>query len=142
MKASRMTDQTHRELPSSHTSLQERGVASRFTLDSWSEIQLQYKLYLGGISVGAKKLYRSKMAANGQLVLPKELRDALDLAGGDVLIIQAEDQGNGLIEITIQRPRTNFRALIGQWSRKKGSKSVTVDDWSDDLKALDDEEMK
>ena len=96
----------------------------------------------GGISVGAKKLYRSKMAANGQLVLPKELRDALDLAGGDVLIIQAEDQGNGLIEITIQRPRTNFRALIGQWSRKKGSKSVTVDDWSDDLKALDDEEMK
>ena len=57
-----------------------------------------------GISVGAKKLYRSKMAANGQLVLPKELRDALGLAGGDVLIIQSEDQGNGLIEITIQRP--------------------------------------
>jgi AbrB family looped-hinge helix DNA binding protein len=92
--------------------------------------------------MGAKKLYRSKMAANGQLVLPKELRDALGLAGGDVLIIQAEDQGDGLIEVTIQRPRTSFRGLIGQWAGKKGAKSVGVDDWSDDLKRLDDEEMK
>jgi AbrB family looped-hinge helix DNA binding protein len=63
------------------------------------------------------------MAANGQLVLPKELREYLGLSGGEILTIQAEDKGNGIIEVTIQRPRTAFRVIIGLLS-KGGSKST------------------
>jgi len=90
--------------------------------------------------MGIKKLYRSKIAANGQLVLPKELRESLGLSGGEILIIQAEDKGNGNIEVTLQRPRTAYRAIIGLLSQS-GSKTLH-EDWSADLKRVDDEEMK
>ena len=90
--------------------------------------------------MGTKKLYRSKIAANGQLVLPKELRDSLGLSGGEILIIQAEDKGNGNIEVTLQRPRTAFRAIIGLLSQ--GGSKTLHEDWAGDLKRVDDEEMK
>lgn len=90
--------------------------------------------------MGNKKLYRSKIAANGQLVLPKELRESLGLSGGEILIIQAEDKGNGNIEVTLQRPRTAYRAIIGLLSQD-GSKTFH-EDWAADLKRIDDEEMK
>ncbi len=89
--------------------------------------------------MGAKKLYYSKIAANGQMVLPKELREALDLSGGEVLNIIAEDRGGGVIIVTIQRPRKKFTELIGLLSLPEGGKST---DWEADLKRLDDEEMK
>ncbi len=91
--------------------------------------------------MGVKKLYQSKLAANGQLVLPKELRDALGLAGGDVVTIQAESQDNGVIEVSILVPRTGFRGLIGQWSSKTMA-NKDASDWNEDLKRLDDEDMK
>jgi AbrB family looped-hinge helix DNA binding protein len=90
--------------------------------------------------MGIKKLYRSKIAANGQLVLPKELRESLGLSGGEILVIQAEDKGNGNIEVTLQRPRTAYRTIIGLLSQ--GGSKTLHEDWAADLKRADEEEMK
>lgn len=49
-------------------------------------------------------------------------------------------KGNGNFEVTIERPQTAFRSIIGLFSA--GGPKVSHKDWASDLDRIDDEEMK
>ena len=86
--------------------------------------------------MSVKKSYKSKLAVNGQVVIPKELRDALGLHPGDVITIQSEEVDGQVIKIVIQRPRVTFSSLVGLLP--VADREAT---YNKDLQKLDDEEM-
>ena len=86
--------------------------------------------------MGLKKSYKSKIAANGQVVIPKELRDALGLHHGDIVTIQSEEVDGQVIKIVIGRPRVTFSSLVGLLPAADQRSP-----YEKDLKKLDDEEM-
>ncbi|MBF0441229.1 MAG: AbrB/MazE/SpoVT family DNA-binding domain-containing protein [Oligoflexales bacterium] len=84
-----------------------------------------------------KKVYKSKLAANGQIVIPKELRDSLGLRPGDIITIQSDEIDGHVMQIVIQRSRVTFTSLVGLLPS-----TDKRDSYSKDLKNLDNEEMK
>jgi AbrB family looped-hinge helix DNA binding protein len=85
--------------------------------------------------MSAIKKFNSKVAANGQVVLPKELRDSLCIKGGDTIVFYAEEN-EGSITISIRRPSTLFGPIVGVLSQLKGRPSKEI------LNELDSEEME
>ena len=81
-----------------------------------------------------KKSYRSRIAANGQVVIPKELRDALHLKGGDAILFDAEEV-EGIVRVAIRKPWVSFSSLIGTLKHLSGKTYDVI------LKNLDEEEM-
>jgi AbrB family looped-hinge helix DNA binding protein len=79
--------------------------------------------------------FTSKVAANGQVVVPKELRDLLSLKGGDSIVFLAEETGTGMIRIEIKKPTQSFKNMVGILSDLKGRSTETI------LRELDDEDM-
>ena len=77
--------------------------------------------------MAAPKKFTSKIAANGQVVVPKELRDLLSLKGGDSIVFIAEETGTGMIRIELN--------MLGLFSDLKGRSTAKI------LRELDDEEM-
>ena len=86
--------------------------------------------------MGAQKKFISKLAANGQVVVPKELRDWLSLKGGDSIIFLAEESETGFLRIMIQRPSPSFSNIFGIFSDLNGKPLKEL------LKSIDVEEMK
>ena len=86
--------------------------------------------------MSVKKSYKSKLAVNGQVVIPKELREALGLHPGDFITIQSEEVDGQVIQIVIQRPRVSFSSLVGLLP--VADREAT---YNRDLQKLDDEEM-
>lgn len=86
--------------------------------------------------MGAVKKFTSKVAANGQVVVPKELRDLLSLKGGDSIVFFAEESETGLIKIMLRKPTPSFAKLFGIFSDLQGRPVKEI------LKEIDSEEMK
>lgn len=86
--------------------------------------------------MGAIRKFSSKLAENGQLVVPKELRELLALKGGDLIVFLAEEGESGLLKISIQKPRKSFAKMVGLFADLKGRSIREI------AKELDDEEMK
>ena len=81
------------------------------------------------------KKFTSKIAANGQVVVPKELRDLLNVKGGDSIVFLAEESATGMIRIEIRKPARSFKNMLGLIADLKGRPAADV------LKELDDEDM-
>ena len=79
--------------------------------------------------------FTSKIAANGQVVVPKELRDLLSLKGGDSIVFIAEETGTGMIRIELKKPTQSFKNMVGLFSDLKGRPTEKI------LRELDDAEM-
>lgn len=86
--------------------------------------------------MGATKKFTSKIAANGQVVVPIELRVLLSLQGGDSIVFVAEQDDAGLFKIMIRKPTPSFKGLVGAFAELSGSSHKDI------LKAIDREEMK
>ena len=82
------------------------------------------------------KFYSSKIAENGQVVIPKEIRDTLHLKGGEKILISIAYLGHGLPSIILRKPTLSFSSLVGIFSPLKGRTIKKI------LRHLDDEEMK
>ena len=86
--------------------------------------------------MSAVKKFTSKMAANGQVVVPKELRELLSLTGGEMLVFLAEQSDSGMLKITLRKPAPSFKKLVGVMADLKGRPVNAI------LRAIDDEEME
>lgn len=86
--------------------------------------------------MSAVKKFTSKMAANGQVVVPKELRELLSLTGGEMLVFLAEEGDSGMLKITLRKPAPAFNKLVGVMADLKGRPVKAI------LRDLDDEEME
>ena len=84
----------------------------------------------------AIRKFTSKVAANGQVVVPKELRDLLSLKGGDSIVFFAEETDSGLLKIVIRKPAPSFAKMVGIFSHLKGRPLKEI------LKKIDSEEME
>lgn len=81
-----------------------------------------------------KKSHSGKVAANGQVVIPKELRDALGLKSGDTIFFDAERTSTGLVRLVIRKPRLDFASLRGRL------RHLSSEPYQGLLKGLDSEE--
>ncbi len=59
------------------------------------------------------KTYVSTLATNGQVVIPKELREAMGLKGGDTVVFLAEEEKTGFLKISVRRPAPSFASMVG-----------------------------
>ncbi len=84
--------------------------------------------------MGVPKQYPSKIAANGQVVIPKELRETLGLKGGDTVLFYAEEQQAGIFKVVLRKPTLSFKAMVGAFKELEGRP------WREILKQIDDEE--
>ena len=62
--------------------------------------------------MAAAKLYVSRVATNGQVVIPKELREAMGLRGGDRVLFLVK-QGSGPAEVRLRKPAVSFSSKVG-----------------------------
>jgi AbrB family looped-hinge helix DNA binding protein len=85
--------------------------------------------------MSAVRAYKSKIAANGQVVLPKELRDALGLKSGDTIMFCAEKKESGLLTVVLRKPSLLFSAMVGTCKKLQGRPLEEI------LRELDKEEM-
>ena len=65
------------------------------------------------------KKFPSKIAANGQVVVPKELRDGLGLKGGDIVVFSADEHA-GIIRVTMSKPTISFSSRVGALKNLRG----------------------
>ena len=86
--------------------------------------------------MGPSKSYLSKVAANGQVVIPKQLRDSLGLKGGDTILFSAEEKPPGILRVVLRKTSLSFRSMVGGFKALKGRPTHEI------LKDLDDEEMR
>jgi len=86
--------------------------------------------------VAPGKAYASKLASNGQIVIPKELRDTLHLKGGDTVVFLAEEEDSGACQITLRKRTVSYRPAVGALHHLAGR------DYRKILAALDGEEPK
>jgi len=86
--------------------------------------------------MGIPKSYSTKVAANGQIVIPKELRDALGLKGGDIILFCTEEQPAGFLKIVLRRPSISFKSIVGTFKELSGRPLGQI------LRQIDDEEKK
>jgi len=89
-----------------------------------------------GLRMTAVRKFTSKMAPNGQVVVPKELRDLLSLTGGETFDFLAEEGDLGMLKITLRRPAPSFKKLVGVMPELKGRPVHKI------LREIDDEEWK
>ena len=82
----------------------------------------------------SQKAYVSKLASNGQVVIPKELRETLRLKGGDTVIFLAQEDKGGSVKITLQKRTVPYRSAVG------ALRHLANKDYRQILRALDNEE--
>lgn len=82
----------------------------------------------------SSKSYPAKIAANGQVVIPKDLRDALLLKGGDTIFFELDTGKSGLLRINIKKASVHFESLIGSL------KHLAHKPYDEILRRLDEEE--
>lgn len=83
----------------------------------------------------AVKSYLGKVAVNGQVLIPKALRKALGISGGDAIEFCAEQQNNGVLHVVIRRPALSFNAMRGICKELSGRPVSNI------LKEIDQEDM-
>ena len=57
--------------------------------------------------------YASKIATNGQVVVPKELRDLLCLQAGEFVVFTVNNDKSTGLSVTISKRATQFTELVG-----------------------------
>jgi AbrB family looped-hinge helix DNA binding protein len=83
-----------------------------------------------------KKNFTSKVASNGQVVVPLELRVLLSLKGGDSIVFLAEQDESGLIKVMLRKPNPSFKNMVGSLKSLSGRPVKNI------LKEIDDEDMQ
>lgn len=63
--------------------------------------------------MGRSKTFISTLATNGQVVIPKELREAMGLKGGDTVVFLAEEEKAGFLKVSVRRPAPLFASMVG-----------------------------
>lgn len=59
-------------------------------------------------------IYKSKIALNGQVVVPKELRQKLRLSKGDTVMFRVIDAGNGSpLTVEFEKEGASISDLLG-----------------------------
>jgi len=56
-------------------------------------------------------MYKTKVTKKGQITLPDEYREKLDIGAGTVLLINM-DKDN----IVVQKPKSSLKGMFGLWS--------------------------
>lgn len=63
--------------------------------------------------MGKSKTFVSTLATNGQVVIPKELREAMGLKRGDTVVFLAEEEKTGFLKVSVRRPAPSFASMVG-----------------------------
>ena len=56
-------------------------------------------------------MYKTKITKKGQITLPNEYREKLDLSTGSVVVVDLKKD-----HILVQRPKSDLEELFGAWS--------------------------
>lgn len=56
-------------------------------------------------------MYRTKVTKKGQITLPDEYRERLDIGAGTVLLIDIDKES-----IVVQKPKSSLKSMFGLWS--------------------------
>ena len=74
-------------------------------------------------------MYKTKITKKGQITLPNEYRERLDLGTGSLVVVELK---NG--RILVQKPKSDLRSLFGSWSdltdKKVKEIKSTWHDWN------------
>lgn len=56
-------------------------------------------------------MYKTKITKKGQITLPNEYRERLDLSTGSVVVVELRKN-----QILVQKPKSDLAELFGSWS--------------------------
>ena len=56
-------------------------------------------------------MYRTKVTKKGQITLPNEYREKLELGTGSVVVVELKHD-----KMIVQKPKTDLERLFGAWS--------------------------
>lgn len=82
------------------------------------------------------KAYKGKVATNGQVLIPKEIRESLGLKAGDAVLFCMEQQPSGALQLVVRRPFVSFKSMLGVCHDLTGRPVSTI------LKEIDQEDMQ
>ena len=56
-------------------------------------------------------MYKTKITKKGQITLPSEFREKLDLSTGSVVVVELKSN-----QILVKKPKSGLEKLFGSWS--------------------------
>ncbi len=56
-------------------------------------------------------MYKTKITKKGQITLPSEYREKLDLSTGSVVVVELKSN-----QILVKKPKSELKKLFGSWS--------------------------
>lgn len=70
---------------------------------------------------------KAKITGDGQITIPKEVRDALEIKEGDSLVSEVEN--DGAARVSVEKDPTSFADYAGAWREGEGMTGQEVNEY-------------